>query len=66
MVFLDIDGYWTEELPVIPVLRPLFGDRFDEVVVVVRTADEAVAAIEDRAPTVATWAKTAVDRKLRR
>jgi hypothetical protein len=65
MVFLDLGGYWTERLPVIPVLRSLFGSRFDEVVAVAKTADEAIAVIEERANDIATWAKTAVDRKLR-
>jgi predicted Rossmann-fold nucleotide-binding protein len=65
MVFLDIDEYWTEQFPVIAILRSLFGDRFDEVVAVVKTADEAVAVIEERSTAVAQWAATAVDRKLR-
>jgi predicted Rossmann-fold nucleotide-binding protein len=65
MVFLDLDGFWTRQYPVIPVLRELFGHRFDEVVSVVTTGPEAVAAIEDRAVDVATWAPRALDRKLR-
>ena len=65
MVFLDIDEYWTKRFPVFPVLRALFGDRFDEVVTIVNTADEAVGAIVDRAPDIAKWAARAVDRKLR-
>jgi len=66
MVFLDIDGYWTRKLPVIPVLRALFGARFDDVVVVAKNADEAVDAIESRQAEVARWASAAVTRKLRR
>jgi predicted Rossmann-fold nucleotide-binding protein len=65
MVFLDIDGYWTKRFPVIPVLRALFGSRFNEVVSIVSTADEAVDAIEARSADIARWASTAVDRKLR-
>ena len=65
MVFLDIDQYWTKQFPVIPVLRALFGERFDEVVTIAKNADEAVAAIAARAPSIAKWASTAVDRKLR-
>jgi hypothetical protein len=47
------------------VLRTLFGDRFDDVVAVVTTARDAVAAIEERSAAIATWADTAADRKLR-
>jgi predicted Rossmann-fold nucleotide-binding protein len=65
MVFLDIDGYWTKQLPVIDVLRSLFGARFDEVIEIVKTAEAAVAVIEERSADVARWAATAVDRKLR-
>ncbi len=65
MVFLDIDEYWSKRFPVFPVLRALFGDRFDEVVAIAKTADEAVGAIVDRAPDIAKWAAAAVDRKLR-
>jgi predicted Rossmann-fold nucleotide-binding protein len=65
MVFLDIDEFWTKQLPVIPVLRALFGKEFDDVVAIVGTADEAVAAIESRAAEVAKWAAAALDRKLR-
>ena len=65
MVFLDIDEYWTKSYPVIPVLRALFRDRFDEVVAVVRTGEDAVRAIEERSAGVATWARRAADRKLR-
>jgi predicted Rossmann-fold nucleotide-binding protein len=65
MVFLDLDGFFTKSYPVISVLRQLYGERFDDVVVVVETADEAVAAIVDRAVDVAKWAPRAVDRKLR-
>jgi predicted Rossmann-fold nucleotide-binding protein len=65
MVFLDLDDYWTKQLPVIDVLRSLFGARFDEVIEVVKTADAAVAVIEERSTEVAKWAATAVDRKLR-
>jgi predicted Rossmann-fold nucleotide-binding protein len=66
MVFLDIDEYWTKQVPVIDVLRSLFGTRFDEVVQIVTTADAAIAVIEERASEVDKWAATAVDRKLRR
>jgi predicted Rossmann-fold nucleotide-binding protein len=65
MVFLDIDDYWTKQLPVIDVLRSLFGTRFDEVIQIVKTSDAAVAVIEERSAEVAKWAATAVDRKLR-
>jgi predicted Rossmann-fold nucleotide-binding protein len=65
MVFLDLDGFWTNTYPVIPVLRALFDERFDDVVAVVRTARDAVAAIEERSTAVAKWASLAVDRKLR-
>ena len=65
MVFLDIDEYWTKQFPVIPVLRALFGTRFDEVAAVVTSADEAIAVIEERAAHVERWAATAADRKLR-
>jgi predicted Rossmann-fold nucleotide-binding protein len=65
MVFLDIEGWWTTRYPVIPVLRTLFGDRFDEIVAVVTTARDAVAAIEERSAAVAGWADTAANRKLR-
>jgi predicted Rossmann-fold nucleotide-binding protein len=65
MVFLDIDEFWTKQFPVIPVLRSLFGKEFDDVVAIVSTADEAVAAIESRSVEVAKWAAAAVDRKLR-
>jgi predicted Rossmann-fold nucleotide-binding protein len=65
MVFLDLDGFWTRQYPVIPVLRALFGDRFDDVVAVVATGPEAVSAIEERSVEVAKWAPLALDRKLR-
>jgi predicted Rossmann-fold nucleotide-binding protein len=65
MVFLDLNGYWTTQFPVIPVLRALFSDRFDEVVTIAKDTDEAIGAIEARAADVAKWASTAVDRKLR-
>jgi predicted Rossmann-fold nucleotide-binding protein len=65
MVFLDLDGFWTRRFPIIPVLRELFGDRFDDVVSVVATGAEAVAVIEERSVDVAGWASLAVDRKLR-
>jgi predicted Rossmann-fold nucleotide-binding protein len=65
MVFLDLDGYWTKRFPVVPILRELFGERFDEVVTVTESADEAIAAIESRTTEVATWAAMAADRKLR-
>jgi predicted Rossmann-fold nucleotide-binding protein len=65
MVFLDIDEYWTKQYPVIPVLQQLFGDRYDDVISVVKTADDAIAAIEARSPDVAKWATKAADRKLR-
>jgi predicted Rossmann-fold nucleotide-binding protein len=65
MVFLDLDEYWTKEFPVIPVLRALFGDRFDDVVTVASDADAAIAAIAARSADIAKWAATAVDRKLR-
>jgi hypothetical protein len=65
MVFLDQGEYWTKQFPVIPVLRGLFGDRFDEVVTIASDADAAIAAIVARAPDIAKWAATAVDRKLR-
>jgi predicted Rossmann-fold nucleotide-binding protein len=65
MVFLDIDGWWTKRFPVIPVLQSLFGDRYDDVVAVVATPEDAVAAIEERSTGVDAWARTAVDRKLR-
>jgi len=65
MVFLDVDGFWTRQYPVIPVLQNLFGDRFEDVVTVVETAAEAVAAIEARSAKVDEWASKAVDRKLR-
>jgi predicted Rossmann-fold nucleotide-binding protein len=66
MVFLDLDEYWTKQFPVIDVLRALFGTRFDEVVSIVKTADEAIAAIEERAADISRWAATAAERKLRR
>ena len=65
MVFLDLDGYWTKQLPVVPVLRKLFGDRFDEIVAVVTSAADAVSVIEERSTAIAKWASRAVDRKLR-
>jgi predicted Rossmann-fold nucleotide-binding protein len=65
MVFLDLDGYWSRQFPVIPLLRALFGDRFDEVITIAKNTDEAIAAIEARSADVAKWASTAVDRKLR-
>jgi predicted Rossmann-fold nucleotide-binding protein len=65
MVFVDLDGFFTKTFPVISVLRALFGDRFDDMVMVVNSQDDAVAAIEDRAEGVSRWASTAVDRKLR-
>jgi predicted Rossmann-fold nucleotide-binding protein len=65
MVFLNLDDYWTKRFPVVPILRELFGERFDEVVIVAASADEAVAAIETRSVEVAKWATAAVDRKLR-
>ena len=65
MVFLDLDGFFTREVPVIPVLRSLFEDRFDDIVTVVQSAEDAVAAIENAAADVAKWAPRAVDRKLR-
>lgn len=65
MVFLDIDQFWTKTYPVIPVLKALFGDRFDDVVAVVTSGANAVAAIEERAAGVAKWAPRAADRKLR-
>ena len=66
MVFLDIDKYWSTQFPIFPVLRALFGERFDEFVTIAKNADEAVAAIVTRAPGIAKWASTAVNRKLRR
>jgi predicted Rossmann-fold nucleotide-binding protein len=65
MVFLDLDGYWTHTFPVIPILRELFGTRYDDVVAVVTSAADAVSAIEERSAGVATWASRATDRKLR-
>jgi predicted Rossmann-fold nucleotide-binding protein len=65
MVFLDLDGFFTKTYPVIPVLKALFEKRFDDVIVVVATPDDAVAAIEDRAAGIARWASTAAERKLR-
>ena len=65
MVFLDIDGFWTTQVPVLPVLRALFGERFDEVVTIAKNADDAVAAILARSIEVAKWAPAAVHRKLR-
>jgi predicted Rossmann-fold nucleotide-binding protein len=65
MVFLDLDEYWTKQFPVIPVLRELFGERFDEVVTIASDGDAAVAAIVSRSPDIARWAATAVNRKLR-
>jgi predicted Rossmann-fold nucleotide-binding protein len=65
MVFLDIDDFWTKRFPVIPVLRALFGTRFDDVVTIATTPEAAVEAIVSRAPAIAKWAPTAVDRKLR-
>jgi predicted Rossmann-fold nucleotide-binding protein len=65
MVFLDLGGFFTREVPVIPVLKSLFEDRFDDIVTVVQSAEDAVAAIENSAADVAKWAPRAVDRKLR-
>jgi hypothetical protein len=65
MVFLDLDGFWTRRYPVIPVLKALFGTRFDDVVSVVKSGPEAVAVIQERSVGVAKWASRAVDRKLR-
>jgi predicted Rossmann-fold nucleotide-binding protein len=65
MVFVDLDGFFTKTFPVVAVLRQLFGERFDDIVIVVGSADEAIAAIEDRAAEVSKWASTAADRKLR-
>jgi predicted Rossmann-fold nucleotide-binding protein len=65
MVFLDLDEFWTRQYPVIPVLRSLFGDRFDDVVTVVKSGADAVTVIEERSTEVAKWAARAVDRKLR-
>lgn len=65
MVFLDIDGWWTRDYPVLPVLQKLFGDSYDEIVSVVTTPEDAVAAIETRSAAVASWADAAADRKLR-
>ena len=65
MVFLDIDGFWTSEVPIIPVLRSLFGERFEDVVTIVETASQAIDVIESRSADVAKWASKAVDRKLR-
>lgn len=65
MVFLDLGGWWTMECPVLPVLRRLFGDSYDEIVSVVSTPEDAVAAIEERSGAVARWADKAADRKLR-
>jgi predicted Rossmann-fold nucleotide-binding protein len=65
MVFLDLDGYWTTTFPVIPVLRALFGKRFDDVVSVVTSAEQAVDAIVSRSAEIDTWAHAAFDRKLR-
>jgi hypothetical protein len=49
----------------VPILRELFGERFDEVVTVAGSAEEAVGVIAARSADVAKWASTAVDRKLR-
>jgi predicted Rossmann-fold nucleotide-binding protein len=65
MVFLDLDDYWTRQYPVIPVLKSLFGDTFEQIVAVVKNGADAVAAIEERSADVATWAHRAADRKLR-
>jgi predicted Rossmann-fold nucleotide-binding protein len=65
MVFLDLDGWWTRKYPVVPILKNLFGDSYDEVVAVVDRPEDAVAAIEERSGAVAAWASAAADRKLR-
>ena len=65
MVFLDVDGWWTRDYPVLPVLRALFGNEYDEIVTVVSTPEDAVAVIGEKSAAVADWADAAADRKLR-
>ena len=65
MVFLDIDGWWSKRFPVMPVLRSMFGDDYDNFVEIVKSPEEALAAIAAHAPAIAGWAETATDRKLR-
>lgn len=44
MVLLDLDGCWSERLPVVPLLRELFGaDQFAASVLVTADLDEAIA-----------------------
>ncbi len=64
MVFLDVDGFWTQQYPVASVLQKLFGVDYDAIVQMVATADDAVAAIDSRAKAIAQWSDRAMDRKL--
>lgn len=50
MVFLDVDGFWTERLPVRPLLEAIFDDETEPILSFVTTAEAAVAAIVE-APT---------------
>jgi predicted Rossmann-fold nucleotide-binding protein len=43
-------AYWTEELPVVPVLRNLFGERFDGIVCITDDVGEAVDFIVHATP----------------
>ncbi|WP_156165331.1 LOG family protein [Demequina rhizosphaerae] len=45
MVFLDIDGAWSEKYAVLPLLRELFKAKGNDFIHVARNAHEAVAAI---------------------
>jgi predicted Rossmann-fold nucleotide-binding protein len=65
MVFLDINGWWTNQYPVAPVLRGIFGSDYSRFIEIVDTPEDALAAIESHAPDVATWADQATGRKLR-
>ncbi|MFN8017208.1 MAG: hypothetical protein U0P45_03700 [Acidimicrobiales bacterium] len=44
MVLLDVDGFWSRQVPVLPVLRALFGDEdFERYVLTTDDPDEIVA-----------------------
>lgn len=56
MVFLDIDGYWSEKFDVKSVLAALFGDTDEKFVHYVTTVDEVAYFFEKHAPAVSKWA----------
>lgn len=45
MVFLDIDEVWSCQFPVLRILRSLFGEKTEDFIYLVKTAEEAAEVI---------------------